>query len=95
MFDLQPWQWGLVMMGALLAGVSKTGITGLGVLTVALYANVLPARQSTGIILPMLVCADVVAVAVYRRHAVWGAFVGIISMGHDGSGGRLSGDGAY
>jgi len=41
------------------------------VFTVAIYANVLSARQSTGIILPMLVCADVVAVAAYRRHAVW------------------------
>jgi len=71
MFDLQPWQWGLVMFGALLIGVSKTGITGLGALTVAIYANILPARQSTGIILPMLVCADFVAVATYRRHAAW------------------------
>ena len=71
MFDLQPWQWVFVMVGALLAGISKTGIAGLGVLTVAIYANVLPARQSTGIILPMLVCADIVAVAIYRRHAVW------------------------
>jgi len=72
MFELLPWQWGLVVLGALLIGVSKTGIAGLGVLAVAIYANILPARQSTGIILPMLICADVVAVAAYRRHAVWG-----------------------
>ena len=71
MFELLPWQWGLVVFGALLIGVSKTGIAGLGVLAVAIYANILPARQSTGIILPMLICADVVAVAAYRRHAVW------------------------
>jgi uncharacterized protein len=71
MFELLPWQWGLVVLGAFLAGVSKTGIAGLGVLTVAIYANILPARQSTGIILPMLICADVVAVAAYRRHAEW------------------------
>jgi len=71
MFDLQPWQWALVILGAFLAGVAKTGIAGLGVLTVAIYANLLPARQSTGIILPMLIGADLVAVAAYRRHAVW------------------------
>lgn len=94
MFDLQPWQWFLVMLGALLAGVSKTGIAGLGVLTVAIYANVLPTRQSTGIILPMLVCADLVAVAAYQRHAVWrhlwplfpwvmaGVVAGYLAMGH-------------
>src|SRR5207249_1101384 len=71
MIDLQNWQWALAVLGALLIGLSKTGIAGLGVLTVAIYANILPARQSTGIILPMLICADVVAVAAYRRHAVW------------------------
>ncbi|MEI6084339.1 MAG: sulfite exporter TauE/SafE family protein [Verrucomicrobiota bacterium] len=71
MFDLQPWQWALVILGAFLAGVAKTGIAGLGILTVAIYANILPAKESTGIILPMLICADVVAVVAYRRHAVW------------------------
>ena len=71
MFNLQPWEWALVVGGAFLAGVAKTGIAGLGILTVAIYANVLPAKESTGIILPMLICADVVAVVAYRRHAVW------------------------
>ena len=70
-FDLQPWQWFLALLGAFLVGFSKTGIAGIGALTVAIYANILPARQSTGVILPMLVCADIVAVAAYRRHAVW------------------------
>ena len=94
MFDLEPWQWGVVLLGALLTGIAKTGIAGLGVLTVAIYANLLPARQSTGIILPMLVCADVVAVLAYRRHAVWqhlwplfpwvvgGVVAGYFTMGH-------------
>ena len=94
MFELLPWQWGLVVLGAFLIGVSKTGIAGLGVLAVAIYANILPARQSTGIILPMLICADVVAVAAYRRHAVWGhlwrlfpwvmagVVTGYLTMGH-------------
>ena len=59
------------MVGALLAGFSKTGIGGVGVLTVAIYANILPARQSTGVLLPLLICADIVAVAAYRRHAIW------------------------
>ena len=71
MFDLQPWQWTLVVLGAFLAGVAKTGIAGLGILTLAIYANILPSKESTGIILPMLICADVVAVVAYRRHAVW------------------------
>lgn len=71
MFELSAWHWGLVVLGAFCIGVSKTGVAGLGVLTVAIYANVLPAKLSTGVILPMLIAADVVAVAVYRRHAQW------------------------
>jgi len=93
MFDLHPWQWFLVLFAALLAGISKTGIAGVSILMVAIYANVLPSRQSTGIILPMLLCGDVVAVAIYRRHAVWphlwrlfpwvasGIIVGYFTMG--------------
>lgn len=65
------WQWELAFLGAFLLGLSKTGIAGVGAFTIAIYADILPARQSTGIILPLLVCADVVAVAAYRRHAVW------------------------
>ena len=41
------------------------------VLAVVIFANLLPARQASGFVLPMLVFADVVAVASYRRHAQW------------------------
>ncbi len=71
MFDLNFWQWGLLLAGSALVGLSKTGIAGLGILTVAIFANVLPARESTGVLLPLLICGDVVAVTMYRRHAVW------------------------
>ena len=37
-----------------------------------IFAAVLPARESTGAILPLLLCGDVIAVAWYRRHADWG-----------------------
>lgn len=75
MFELQPWQWGLVFFGALCVGFAKTGIAGIGILAVAIFANVLPAKQSVGVVLPLLICADVVAVLAYRRHARW-AYLG-------------------
>lgn len=68
---LEPWQWALIVLGAFLVGVSKTGIAGMGILFVAIFANVIPARQATGFVLPMLICGDVFAVASYRRHTVW------------------------
>ncbi|HVZ64457.1 MAG TPA: sulfite exporter TauE/SafE family protein [Lacunisphaera sp.] len=67
----EPWQWALLVAGALAAGFSKTGIPGLGILFVAVFAIVLPARQATGVVLPLLILGDVFAVVVYRRHAQW------------------------
>ena len=69
--NLEPWQWALLATGAFFTGLSKTGIAGLGVLSVALFANALPARDSTGALLPLLVCADFFGVAFYRKHAEW------------------------
>src|SRR5262245_10888782 len=69
--NLNTWQWTLLALGALVTGLSKTGIAGLGVLSVALFANALPARASTGALLPLLLCADVFGVAFFRKHASW------------------------
>ena len=68
---LEPWQWVLAVVAALVIGLAKTGISGMGLLAVVIFANLLPARQASGFVLPMLVFADVVAVASYRRHAQW------------------------
>jgi uncharacterized membrane protein YfcA len=68
---LQPWQWALAALGAVFIGLSKTGIAGLGILSVTLFSSVFPARGSVGLVLVLLISADVVAVAFYRRHAVW------------------------
>ncbi len=69
---LEPWQWALLALGAFLVGVSKTGVAGLGILAVAIFALLNPARQATGFLLPLLIVGDVIAVVSYRRHAVWG-----------------------
>jgi hypothetical protein len=50
----EPGQWALVALGAYLVGVAKTGIAGMGILFVAVFANVIPARQATGFELPLL-----------------------------------------
>ena len=63
--------WSLLALGALIVGFSKTGIAGVGALAVAIFANVLPSRESTGVVLPLLICADLVAVTTFHRHAVW------------------------
>jgi uncharacterized membrane protein YfcA len=69
--DLVWWQWALAGLAAFLVGLSKTGITGLGILSVAIFASALPARESVGIVLVVLISGDLVAVSTYRREASW------------------------
>jgi uncharacterized membrane protein YfcA len=72
---LDPWQWALAIFAAALVGVSKTGFIGMGILFVALFANIFPSTKiASGVVLPLLIVADVVAVVLYRRHMRWGFF---------------------
>jgi len=71
MMPLLPWQWVLLFLGAIFVGMAKTGLSGLGTLFIAIFASVLPTKQSTGLILPLLIFGDLVAVYSYRRHTQW------------------------
>jgi uncharacterized protein len=61
----------LVMLVAILIGMAKTGVHGAGMLAVPLMALVFGGQLSSGIILPMLLQADVFGVWYYHRHASW------------------------
>ncbi len=69
--DLNFIGWATVALCAIMIGTSKTGIPGLGILVVPLMALVLPTRQSTGILLGILILADVFAIIYHRRNARW------------------------
>lgn len=68
---IEPAQWALLITGAVMIGLAKTGIPGVGILFVGLLANAMPARQATGVILPLLILGDVFGVLLYRRHTEW------------------------
>lgn len=59
-------------LAALFTGMAKCGVPGLGMLSIPLMAMALPARQSVGAMLPILLAGDVMAIAMFRRHAMWG-----------------------
>ena len=71
MFGLDLWELALVALGAFLVGIGKGGLPGTGNLTVVIFALVLPTKASVGILLPILIIADIAAVIIYRRHARW------------------------
>ncbi|MFA5393275.1 MAG: sulfite exporter TauE/SafE family protein [Candidatus Ratteibacteria bacterium] len=93
MFNLTFYRWLVVALSAFMIGLSKTGLPGTGILAVPLMAWVLPARASTGVVLPMLIFADFFAVGYYRRFVVWpklvcllpwaaaGVFLGYLALG--------------
>ncbi len=64
-------QWLLAMIGAACVGISKAGISGMGLLPVVIFAFLFGARTSTGIVLPMLIVGDVTAVRAFHQHARW------------------------
>jgi uncharacterized protein len=68
----EPLQWLFAVLGALMVGISKAGITGLSILSVALFTHVFPSsKQASGLVLPLLIFGDFVAVISYRAHAQW------------------------
>lgn len=71
MDTLEAWQYGMIALGAFFVGLGKGGLPGIGNLTVVLMVLALPAKASVGILLPILISADIIAVLVYRRHALW------------------------
>ena len=61
--------WILLMVVASLCGIAKTALPGAATIAVALCTAVMPAKESTGAILLMLMTGDLLAVWSYRRDA--------------------------
>lgn len=70
-FALSPWQWCIALVSAFILGLSKGGISAISILTVTMLSYVFGGRTSTGILLPMLIVADVFAVGWFRQHTQW------------------------
>ncbi len=61
----------ILVFSAFIIGLSKAGINSISILTVSGLAYVFGSKSSTGILLPMLLFADVFAVKYYNRHTDW------------------------
>ncbi len=77
--DLLPtlplWAWALLALSAVVVGASKTALPGANTISIAIFASVLPAKESTGALLLLLIVGDAFALWAYRRHADWGAIL--------------------
>ena len=67
--SISIFQWIILSITAICIGMSKTGVQGITLLIVPYMAIAFGAKESTGVILPMLCIADIMAVAYYKRIA--------------------------
>lgn len=68
---MEPLQMIVLAVCAVLIGINKTAIPGIGVLPVIMLTMVFPSGFSTGLQLVLLATADIMAVTWYRRKADW------------------------
>ena len=76
--ELTAIDWTVLAGAACLIGFAKTGVGGVAGVAVAAFAMVLPAKESTAALLLLLIVGDVLAVALYRRHADWRLLVRLL-----------------
>lgn len=84
--DLNMIQWLLAGLCGFMVGLSKAGVMGTQMLNVPIMAGIFGGKPSVGLVLPMLITADIFAVTYYKRYAQWKyilkllpwAFAGII-----------------
>jgi uncharacterized protein len=85
MFD--PYFWFVATIAVIIVAFSKAGLLGsLGLVAVPLLTLVMPPRDAAGMMLPLLLVMDVIAIWTYRKDADWrilkimlpGAMVGTI-----------------
>lgn len=69
--ELTPWMWALLLLAASFVGLSKTAVPGINTLSIAIFAALLPAKPSTGLMLILLLVGDLFALWTYRKHADW------------------------
>ena len=64
-------QWLLAILAAAGIGVAKSGFSGVSMLHVIIFISLFGAREATGVVLPMLIVGDVLAVLTFHQHARW------------------------
>jgi uncharacterized membrane protein YfcA len=78
--NLSLWSWIGLFISAFFIGMAKGGIKGTGLLVIPIMAILFGGKVSSGIVLPMLLFADLFAVRHYRGNTDWQTLWKIIPM---------------
>lgn len=74
LFNESLFNWILIIIAAFIIGLSKAGLKGIDMMNVTIMAIIFGGKASTGVVLPLLCVADIMAVKYYHRHAQWNHF---------------------
>ena len=74
LFDDSLTNWALIILAGFIIGLAKAGIKGIDMMNITIMAIVFGGKASTGVVLPLLCAADIMAVRYYHRHAQWDHF---------------------
>lgn len=70
-YEFTPLSLATFMLVGILVGMAKTGVHGMGMIAVPLLATIFGGKHSSGLMLPLLIFADIFGVSYYHRHAEW------------------------
>jgi uncharacterized membrane protein YfcA len=77
--EISGWfPWMLLAFGAFSMGIAKTGVPGFGMLAVPVLALYFPAKTSVGLMVPIMIFADILAIWYYFRICNWRYLWGIL-----------------
>ncbi|MEZ0390443.1 MAG: sulfite exporter TauE/SafE family protein [Verrucomicrobium sp.] len=68
----------LAIVGALCIGMAKAGLAGTGLVSVLLFAEAFGAKASTGVVLPMLIAADLMGFYLLRGSGKWRQIIPLV-----------------
>lgn len=69
---IDPFFWTIAVLAVFIVALSKSGLLGsLGMVAVPLLTLVMPARDAAGMMLPLLLVMDAIAIWTYRRDCDW------------------------
>lgn len=67
--DPRVYAWAL--LAALCIGLSKAGFSGISMVAVVVLADIYGSKASVGLMLPLLIAADVIVYPAFRKHGSW------------------------
>lgn len=70
-YSLSFTELGMLALVAILIGMGKTGVQGSGMIAIPILAIIFGGKASTGLLLPILIFADIFGVHHYHQHANW------------------------